>query len=197
MRSSVGACAPALPLSHRCVDIALPGHACTATSGTPCLPLSALSAACWPSAPASTPLPTCAPPSCHARCALRCRGVCKGAASCPGVRGQPRNPFSRRLACTHACMAAALPSPHTVRPDQLGIALLITVVDPRPCMFCMLEQACVRACTRWLQLADSSPLKRELVEGVDILIVRELVSHAHGWSRGPRGVCLPAGSHQQ
>jgi 3-isopropylmalate dehydrogenase len=26
-----------------------------------------------------------------------------------------------------------------------------------------------------LQLADSSPLKRELVEGVDILIVRELV----------------------
>jgi hypothetical protein len=27
----------------------------------------------------------------------------------------------------------------------------------------------------FLQLADSSPLKRELVEGVDILIVRELV----------------------
>jgi isocitrate/isopropylmalate dehydrogenase len=26
-----------------------------------------------------------------------------------------------------------------------------------------------------LQLADSSPLKREIVEGVDILIVRELV----------------------
>jgi hypothetical protein len=26
-----------------------------------------------------------------------------------------------------------------------------------------------------LQLADASPLKRELVEGVDILIVRELV----------------------
>lgn len=29
-----------------------------------------------------------------------------------------------------------------------------------------------------LQLADSSPLKRELVEGVDILIVRELVGGA-------------------
>jgi hypothetical protein len=27
----------------------------------------------------------------------------------------------------------------------------------------------------YTQLADSSPLKRELVEGVDILIVRELV----------------------
>lgn len=30
-------------------------------------------------------------------------------------------------------------------------------------------------CCCVLQLADSSPLKRELVEGVDILIVRELV----------------------
>jgi isocitrate/isopropylmalate dehydrogenase len=30
-------------------------------------------------------------------------------------------------------------------------------------------------CSCHPQLADSSPLKRELVEGVDILIVRELV----------------------
>ncbi len=36
-----------------------------------------------------------------------------------------------------------------------------------------------------VQLADSSPLKRELVEGVDILIVRELVGGIYfGQPRG-------------
>lgn len=39
--------------------------------------------------------------------------------------------------------------------------------------------------SRLVQLADSSPLKRELVEGVDILIVRELVGGIYfGQPRG-------------
>lgn len=45
-----------------------------------------------------------------------------------------------------------------------------------------------------LQLADSSPLKRELVEGVDILIVRELVGGIYfGQPRVSDCVCVESG----
>lgn len=45
-----------------------------------------------------------------------------------------------------------------------------------------------------MQLADSSPLKRELVEGVDILIVRELVGGIYFGE--PRGFGTNAQGHR-
>jgi isocitrate/isopropylmalate dehydrogenase len=56
----------------------------------------------------------------------------------------------------------------------------------------MLMAVCAACmCRLPVQLADSSPLKRELVEGVDILIVRELVGGIYfGQPRVSNGVTL-------
>jgi isocitrate/isopropylmalate dehydrogenase len=47
-----------------------------------------------------------------------------------------------------------------------------------------------------MQLADSSPLKRELVEGVDILIVRELVGGIYFGQPRVSGGVAPAAARQ-